>query len=101
MEYQRDEHRVHWIVSHLIWRPKRRQSVLVGPRAARGGARRRAAASCRELPRVAASCRELSEGKGAERGWSLLESPGVSWSLLALSASGRSPRAVIPPVPPS
>jgi putative transposase len=30
MEYQRDEHRVHLIVYHLIFCPKRRKSVLVG-----------------------------------------------------------------------
>jgi putative transposase len=29
MEYQRDEHRVHLIVYHLIWIPKRRKPVLV------------------------------------------------------------------------
>ena len=29
MDYQRDEHRVHLIVYHLIWCPKRRKSVLV------------------------------------------------------------------------
>lgn len=29
MEYQRDEHRVHLIVYHLIWTPKRRKAVLV------------------------------------------------------------------------
>ena len=52
MEYQRDEHRVHLIVYHLIWCPKRRKSVLVGP--------------------VAARCRELLEGKCAERGWTIL-----------------------------
>src|SRR5260370_33063833 len=52
MEYQRDEPRVHLIVYHLIWWPKRRTSVLVGP--------------------VAARCRELIEGKCAERGWTIL-----------------------------
>ena len=52
MEYQRDEHRVHLIVYHLIWCPKRRKSVLVGP--------------------VAGRCRELLEGKCAERGWTIL-----------------------------
>ena len=31
MEYQRDEHRVHLIVYHLIWCPKRRKAVLGGP----------------------------------------------------------------------
>ncbi len=30
MDYQRDEHRVQLIVSHLIWCPKRRKAVLVG-----------------------------------------------------------------------
>jgi putative transposase len=29
MEYQRDEHRVHLIVYHLIWTPKRRKAILV------------------------------------------------------------------------
>jgi len=52
MEYQRDEQRVHLIVYHLIWCPKRRKSVLMGP--------------------VAARCRELIEGKCAERGWTIL-----------------------------
>ena len=28
MEYKRDEHRVHLIVYHLIWCPKRRRAVL-------------------------------------------------------------------------
>ena len=52
MEYQRDEHRVHLLVYHLIWCPKGRKSVLVGP--------------------VAARRRELIEGKCAERGWTIL-----------------------------
>jgi putative transposase len=52
MEYQRDEQRVHLIVYHLIWCPKRRKAVLVEP--------------------VAARCRELIEGKCAERGWTIL-----------------------------
>ncbi len=30
IEYRRDEHRVHLIVYHLIWCPKRRKPVLVG-----------------------------------------------------------------------
>ena len=30
MDYRRDEHRVHLIVYHLIWCPKRRRKVLVG-----------------------------------------------------------------------
>ncbi len=52
MEYQRDEHRVHLIIYHLIWCPKRRKPVLVGP--------------------VAARCRELIEGKCAVQGWEIL-----------------------------
>lgn len=28
MEYQRDEHRVHLILYHLVWTPKRRKAVL-------------------------------------------------------------------------
>lgn len=30
MEYIKDEHRVHLVVYHLIWCPKRRKPVLVG-----------------------------------------------------------------------
>jgi putative transposase len=51
MDYQRDEHRVHLIVYHLIWCPKRRKPVLVG--------------------QVAARCRELIEGKCAVHGWDI------------------------------
>jgi REP-associated tyrosine transposase len=53
MEYIRDEHRVHLIVYHLIWCPKRRKSVLVG--------------------NVAKDCRRLIERKCAERGWDIQE----------------------------
>jgi putative transposase len=49
MEYQRDEHRVHLIVYHLIWCPKRRKAVLVGD--------------------VARDCRKLIEAKCTEQGW--------------------------------
>src|SRR5579859_725192 len=52
MTYQRDEHRVHLIVDHLIWCPKRRKPVLVGP--------------------VAARCRELLDGMCGEQGWEIL-----------------------------
>jgi putative transposase len=52
MEDQRDEQRVHLIVYHLIWCPKRRKSVLVGP--------------------VVARCRELIGGKSAGPGWTIL-----------------------------
>jgi len=30
MEYRRDEHRVHLVVYHLVWCPKRRKPVLTG-----------------------------------------------------------------------
>ncbi|MDE2095616.1 MAG: IS200/IS605 family transposase [Patescibacteria group bacterium] len=53
MKYQRDEHRVHLIVYHLIWCPKRRKPVLVGD--------------------VAKVCRKLIEGKCQEQGWTILE----------------------------
>ena len=53
MEYQRDEHRVHLIVYHLIWCPKRRKPVLVG--------------------KVAADCRALIRAKCEEHGWHVEE----------------------------
>ena len=53
MEYQRDEHRVHLIVYHLIFCPKRRKPVLTG--------------------KVASDCRALIEGKCNERGWHIEE----------------------------
>jgi putative transposase len=52
LDYQRDEHRVHLIVYHLIWCPKRRKSVLVGTLARR--------------------CQDLLEQKCQERGWQIL-----------------------------
>lgn len=53
MEYQRDEHRIHLIVYHLIWCPKRRKKVLVGE--------------------IAKDCRKLIEAKMLERGWPVVE----------------------------
>lgn len=53
MDYQRDEHRVHLIVSHLIWCPKRRKAILTG--------------SLKD--RLA----QLIEHKRAEKGWDILE----------------------------
>lgn len=52
MEYQRDEHRVHLIVYHLIWCPKRRKQILVEP--------------------VAPTLHQLIEDKCAQRGWDIL-----------------------------
>jgi putative transposase len=50
--YRREEHRVHLIIYHLIWCPRRRKPVLVGP--------------------VASRCRQLIEQKCEEQGWEIL-----------------------------
>ena len=53
LEYQRDEHRVlHLVVYHLIWCPRRRRPVLVGP--------------------VEARCRALIEQACSEHRWQIL-----------------------------
>ena len=52
LEYQRDEHRVHLIVYHLIWCPKRRKPILVG--------------------KLKDRCQELLEAKCKEKGWDIL-----------------------------
>jgi putative transposase len=51
-EYRRDEQRVHLIIYHLIWCPRRRKPVLTGA--------------------VETRCRELIEGMCAEKGWDVL-----------------------------
>ncbi len=53
MEYLRDEHRVHLIIYHLVWTPKRRKPVLTG--------------------KVASRCKEIIESKYEEKGWEILE----------------------------
>ena len=53
MEYQRDEHRVHLLVFHLVWIPKRRKPVLTG--------------------NVAKDCRTLITSKCMDKGWAILE----------------------------
>jgi putative transposase len=53
MEYQRDEHRVHRIVYHLIWCPNRRKPVLMG--------------------KVVSDCRALIQAKCTEHGWHIEE----------------------------
>lgn len=53
MEYQRDEHRVHLIVYHLIWCPKRRKPVLTG--------------------RIKQDCDQLIRDKCQEQGWEVIE----------------------------
>jgi putative transposase len=52
-DYQRDEHRVHLIVYHLVWTPKRRKPVLTGS--------------------IASDCKALIEKKCLEHGWTILE----------------------------
>ena len=52
-DYQRDEHRVHLIVYHLVWTPKRRKPVLTGS--------------------IAKDCQALIEKKCKEQGWAILE----------------------------
>jgi putative transposase len=51
-EYRHDERRIHLIIYHLIWCPRRRKPVLVGP--------------------VAERCRALIEGKCSEKEWEIL-----------------------------
>lgn len=52
LEYERDEHRVHLIVYHLIWCPRRRKPVLVG--------------------KVKERLQQLVEEKCQEKGWVIL-----------------------------
>jgi putative transposase len=52
MEYHRDEQRVHLIVYHLIWCPKRRKRILVEP--------------------VAATVHQLITDKCVQRGWEIV-----------------------------
>ena len=52
MEYIKDEHRVHLIVYHLIWCPKRRKPVLID--------------------KVATVCDILIMEKCSERGWNII-----------------------------
>lgn len=52
LEYQRDEHRVHLIVYHLIWCPRRRKPVLTDT--------------------IAERCKQLIEEKCDEKGWTIL-----------------------------
>ena len=53
MDYQRDEHRVHLIVYHLVWTPKRRKAILIGP--------------------VGTDCEALIRRKCQEKGWQVIE----------------------------
>lgn len=53
MDYQRDEHRIHLIIYHLIWCPKRRKKVLIDE--------------------VEKDCRDLILKKCEQKGWKILE----------------------------
>ena len=53
MEYIKDEHRVHLIVYHLIWCPKRRKPVLVG--------------------KIKSECERLIRDKCEQMDWNILE----------------------------
>jgi putative transposase len=52
LEYQRDEHRVHLIVYHLVWCPKRRKPILTS--------------------KLKERCHQLIEQKCQEKGWTIL-----------------------------
>ena len=52
LDYQQDEHRVHLIVYHLIWCPRRRKPVLTGA--------------------IAQRCQQLIEEKCRQKGWTIL-----------------------------
>jgi putative transposase len=52
LEYQRDEHRVHLIVYHLIWCLRRRKPILTG--------------------NLKERCQQLLEQKCQEKGWTIL-----------------------------
>lgn len=51
-DYRRDEHRVHLIVYHLIWCPKRRKPILTGSLKDR--------------------CQQIIEEKCEEKGWTII-----------------------------
>ena len=53
MKYKRDEHRIHLIVYHIIFCPKRRKKVLVGD--------------------VKTDCEKLIKEKCKEKDWEILE----------------------------
>ncbi len=52
MDYKRDEHRVHLLVYHIVWTPKRRKAVLKN--------------------KIAQRCKELIHQKCEEKGWTIL-----------------------------
>jgi putative transposase len=52
MDYKHEQHSVHLVVYHIIWCPKRRRTVLVGP--------------------VRDRLRQISEEVAAERDWEII-----------------------------
>jgi putative transposase len=53
VDYQRDEHRVHLILYHLIWCPKRRKPILTGT--------------------IRKRCQQLLAQKCQAKGWEIVE----------------------------
>ena len=53
LDYQRDEHRVHLILYHLIWCPKRRKPILTG--------------------KIKERCQQLLQEKCQGKGWQIVE----------------------------
>src|SRR5215210_937486 len=53
LAYQRDEHRVHLIIYHLIWCPKRRRKILTGA--------------------IGGDCERLIREVCTQHGWEILE----------------------------
>lgn len=53
MDYLRNKHRVHLVIYHLVWTPKRRKPVLVG--------------------NIARRCQQIIERKCAEKGWEIFQ----------------------------
>lgn len=53
MEYRRDEHRVHLVVYHLVWCPKRRKAVL--------------------KESIAKDCEQVMREKALVKGWEILD----------------------------
>jgi putative transposase len=53
LDYQRDEHRVHLILYHLTWCPKRRKPILTG--------------------KIKERCQQLLQEKCQSKGWQIIE----------------------------
>jgi hypothetical protein len=69
MEYQRDEHRVHLILDHLVWTRTRRKAVLKDA--------------------IAVDGRRLMEQTCAEQGWEIVEPASTPIISIGSCAFGR------------